>query len=383
MSRPDLNKVKERLLEFSQKKGYLTFNDILNVTETERLPIDDVDRLCDLIIAEGTIIKEDDSVQIPQDSVISFDRSKYDYDRLYKKIIKIDSSLSWYIDRVRNIEPPRLGEEAFLLQHVKEGNQYAKERLILMFLKVALRIAYWHHEKFGFPLDETIQDANVGLVLAIDKYFQKNRTSRFSTYAPWWIRNYIMRSTQGLNTSYNIPIHLKEKIISVIKIKNSHYCNECDSSLFCPQLINEIRHHLNCSYGTAKRCLQLTLDPISLNELNERDESDYGETEEQIINKIYHELVKDEIEKALLNLPLRYHIVICERFGFNGKQPKSLEQTGKMLGITRERARQIEAKTIRMLRANKSFLNKIKLKETKQSIESQYKKRKTKKERKK
>lgn len=349
-------KVKMQLMVLAKEKGYLNINDILKYAEISDLAIDEVDRLCDLIISDGVIIGDEEitTFEEPDKNDTSiYNKSQLDYDKIYNKVLKIDNSLIWYIEKVKSIKPPQIGEEALLIYHAKEGNEYARERLITMFLKVALRIALWHHEKFKFPLDETIQDANIGLLLALDK-FPIERNIRFSTYAPWWIRQYIMRKTQGLSKIfYDIPAHMKDKLISVIKVRDRHDCSNCISMSFCPVLLQDIINQMNCNAQMAVAYLNLLQEPFSVEELVDNDDVrlfDYSEGADELFEVTYLEVLSQHIEKKLAQLKERNRKVLEERFGLIDGNPKTLEEVGITVGVTRERIRQIEAKTLEKLR---------------------------------
>jgi RNA polymerase primary sigma factor len=269
--------------------------------------------------------------------------------------VKIDSSLAWYIEKLKEIAPPQQGEEALLIHHAKEGNIYAKERLITMFLKVALRIALWHHEKFKFPLAETIQDANIGLILALEK-FPIEKNIRFSTYAPWWIRQYIVRQTQGFsNIFYSLPVHTKEKLIVILKIRSKYdyECSECESFYNCFRLHREIMDQINCDMESAVNYLNLLQTPINIEELvteNYNLSYVYNESNENILENVYKNELTKQLNTAFSKLKEKECFVLNERFGLIDGEPKTLETVGTMLGVTRERVRQIESRALKRLK---------------------------------
>jgi RNA polymerase sigma factor (sigma-70 family) len=269
--REDKEHVYSLLKQLANQKGYITFDDILKSADSASIPIDEVDRLCELIISEGIIICDNDDIKVDSNApeVPRYDKSQLNYTVIYKRVLTIDKTLFWYVEKLKLIEPPQKGEEALLVQHVKEGNQFANDRLISMFLKVALRIALWHHDKFGYPLDETIQDANVGLILALKKIPQEMNV-RFSTYAHWWILQYITRQTQGLSgVFYNLPAHIKEKLKLVIKIKRNHDCPQCIKLGHCSNLVKDICRQLSVDSETALYYLDLIQDRFSLEQVEE------------------------------------------------------------------------------------------------------------------
>ena len=138
-----------QLLGVSTSKGYVTFDDILEVIDILELPIDDVDRISGQLLSIGCIIKETDKQMLEEDSSEEFsDRSKLDYEAIYREALALDSSLDSYIKYVQQIPPPALREAENLIYQAKDGNDYAKTRIILMYLKVVIRIALWASKKY-------------------------------------------------------------------------------------------------------------------------------------------------------------------------------------------------------------------------------------------
>lgn len=361
----DIGEVKKNvtstLLQLAKQKGYITYDDLLNNADAAALPIDEVERLCELIILEGVIIRDNDELVASNDVIADdstgstkYDKSHLDYNSIYKKALAIDESLAGYIEKIKMIEPPQQGEEALLIYHAKEGNQFARDRIVTMFLKVALRIAIWHHEKFGYPLDETIQDANIGLLLAVDR-FPIEKNFRYSTYAPWWVRQYITRKTQGVSkTFYDIPAHLKDKLINVLKIQRKHDCPKCSSLGSCVNLMKEICDQMSIDQGMASYYLDLIRDPFSIEELVEEEESqllnDMVEASDYISETIHLLGLKEELMGVLSLLKERERTVLELRYGLIDGEQKTLEEVGMLLGVTRERIRQIEVKAFVRIR---------------------------------
>ena len=304
------------LIELSVKKGFVTIEEILNCLNNVNLPLDEVDRLCESLISRGVIIREGSDyaeIQVNDDGEYQYDKSRIDYDSLFDKVIKLDPSLADYVNEIRLIPPPQHREEISLIYHAKDGNTYARERIITMYLKVALRIALWNYDRYALPLAETIQDANMGLVKALDK-MPLNPENRFSTYAPWWMRQYIYRATQGISKKYYLPVHLKDKIYAVIEIKNNHDCDLCLNVRFCPGLIEEICQRLSVNHETAESYLDIIEEPINIDENLESEEdalmySDNGAIEARWL--------KDAIKETLATLPYKERRVIELRFGIN------------------------------------------------------------------
>ncbi len=348
----DNKSVIDYLIEVSRQKGYVTIDDVINSVDTFNLPLEDIDRICENLIASEVIILEEEKSNNSQDEENSYDRSRLDYEEIFKRIIKIDPSLTSYINEIRVIQPPQNREEATLIGPAKEGNVYAKERLISMFLRVVVRIALWFYDTYSLPLAESIQDGNIGLIKAIEK-FSYSSDNRFSTYAPWWIRQSINRFTIDAANSYYVPAHLKEQLFSVRKIIIGHTCEKCLDAKPCPNLINQINTELILDNKTTLDYLRILDDFYSIEECLENDESifsDFGEFNYILMDGIINEDNRRLIKSILLSISEKERRVIILRNGLNDGKTRTLEEIGSILRVTRERIRQIEAKAIKKLR---------------------------------
>lgn len=348
----------KQLLQLSSIKGYINLDDIFTLVKTASLPIDEVDRLCEHLISNNIIIRDDVKNEGEAPDKNGYDRSQLDYDAIFRRAIKIDQSLMGYIEKLKLITPPQLGEEANLLLHSKEGNAYAHDRIITMYLKVALRIALWHHKKYGYPLDETIQDANIGLLRALEK-IELSTGKRFSTYSPWWVRQYIGRQTQGVSrTFFQMPVHIKDKLVVVIDIKRKHDCVNCEEYEYCTFLVKEVCSKLVINEDKAHYYLNLLENPISIEETIENENEDLFNDNciciHNIFDKLHYELLKNNVSKILLTLKDREREVLELRLGLIDGQQRTLEEVGKIIGVTRERIRQIESKALNRLRHHSS-----------------------------
>ena len=157
----------EQLLLLSKSKTFLTTEDILNKVIAANLPVDELDRVCESLLDKGVLICQDPSeidYDINLDDVFN-DRSQIDYEIIFNRVIQIDNSLKDYISDLRQIPSPKTNEEKRLIVRAREGNGYATNRIITMFLKVVVRIALWYYDNYSLPLMDTIQDGNVGLLM--------------------------------------------------------------------------------------------------------------------------------------------------------------------------------------------------------------------------
>lgn len=343
----------EKLVKLSDSKGYISFEDILDTIELFGLPMEEVDRISGYLLTYGCIIREANIQEIEYDDEEINDRSKLNYDDIFSKVLEIDGSLEEYINELKAIPPPGYKEVESLIYQAKEGNIYARTRIISMYLKVVVRIALWASEKYRTPIADAIQNGNLGLIIALEKY-DPDGEHKFSTYAPWWIRQNISRETSSINALIYFPAHMKEILFNLYDLVFEHDCNECSGHSVCKNLISDVMEKLNVDYETAKKYIEYLYPLYSVEEIcenvNEESFCDNGLKEYEMVETVDFEMCKITTNKILNELRPREKEILDLRFGFSDNVPKTLEVIGNFKGVTRERIRQIESKAIRKLK---------------------------------
>lgn len=187
----------KNLQDLYKERGFITEENILDSVIDNNLSLNDIDRLCEILLSMGFIIRADTiktsstKLKIDYEEEV-YDRSQIDYEEFYKEVVSIDDSLSLFIKGVSRILPPQHREWSNLMPHAKNGNEFARQRILEMYLRTVIRISLWHHKKYDLPLADTIQEGFVGLITALEKY-DLIRQENFATYAPWWVRQVIFR----------------------------------------------------------------------------------------------------------------------------------------------------------------------------------------------
>lgn len=339
-----------------RERGYVTIDEIINLVDEADLPLHEVDRLCERLQNNGVIILEENEINNSIESGTIVDKSRIDYNEIFNRVIDIDPCLKEYINEIRFIPPPQLREEFALIQQAKDGNPYAKDRIIKMYLKIVVRIALQYYDRYSLPLAETIQDGNVGLVKALVK-MPDFSDQRFSTYAPWWIRQVIERSTLGLTNDFYIPFHLKQKLYVIVEISKDHYCEECSTSGLCKCLIEQICMKIDLDYKSVTDLLNIVYSRISIDEYSLDDSvhelfTDFGEKETSMIEELFTDQIISIIFTSLNEKESR---VLKYRYGIYDGIDRTLEEVGNIFGVTRERIRQIESKAIKKLKRSRKF----------------------------
>ena len=249
-----------------------------------------------------------------------------------------------------DLEPARLKE---ILEQIKRGKKIsdeAKARMAKSNLRLVVSIAKRYTNR-GLPFFDLIQEGNIGLMKAVDK-FEYRKGYKFSTYATWWIRQAISRAIADQARTIRIPIHMIETINRINKI-NRKYLQEEGKE---PD-VSVIAKEVGLSVDKVKQVIKITKEPISLEApiANEEDGKfgDFVEDKTSLspIDQILKSDLREQIDDVLSQLNEREKAVISMRFGLlEDESDRTLEEIGKALNVTRERVRQIESSAIKKLK---------------------------------
>lgn len=281
------------------------------------------------------------------------------------KNLKLKDDLKQYLSEISKIPLLTLEQEKELSLRVSKGDKKAEKAFIEHNLRLVVSVAYrYYYGSFtgnAHNLLDLIQDGNLGLMKAV-KEFDGTKGYKFSTYAYYWIRQAIMRGINNKSRSIRIPVWQYEKLINYNR-KISKLENELNRKL----TDKEISNHLKITINEVIELKQFRAGTISLNtkiDNNSDNDAEFGDfipsPEESPEEKSIETNFKEQVQKIfeVCNLKEQEILVLKCRFGFNDGKPMTLEETGKVLGTTRERARQIEKWALIKIRRS-SYIKKL------------------------
>lgn len=324
-------------------KGYIHEEEALNLISNYDVSLKDTEHLIGILLKLGVIF----STNIKQNDNDYSDFGFIDYEAIFNEIIKIDRKLKNIISYIKKIKPPQRNEFGNLYIQSKSGNTFARNRIIEMNMRQAVRHALYFSKKYSYPLEECIQDAFNGLVLGLEK-FDINKSLNFPIHITWSIRQVLYREVLIGNYLIRSPIHLKEKLFKVFRLfkdKSEKYKTENKI-----KILKKIRRILTCSEKEAIVIFNYFKTNINIDYLIKAHYSDNCEYENLIMEKSTNSQLNIRLKSILSTIPSREKIVIFNRFGIDIPKPLTLDEIGEMLGVSRERIRQIEKKALRRLR---------------------------------
>jgi RNA polymerase primary sigma factor len=260
-----------------------------------------------------------------------------------------DPGLTKYLQEISQIPLLTPEQEIELARKIRNGDAAAREQMITANLRLVVTIAR-DYANFGVPLLDLISEGNIGLTKAVER-FNPDKGAKLSTYAMWWIKQCIKRALADQSKTIRLPVHLVDKLAKVRRVSL-----QISDELGREPTDDELGAELGIASQKVAQLRSTGIRPASLNAPIAADEStEFGETVGDENAQTPFELLRDknllgEIDGLIDALNSREKKIISQRFGLDGGVPKTLDDVGKNLGVTRERIRQLQNNALAKLR---------------------------------
>ena len=339
------------------KKGALSSSDIDEAMEELNYDMDGYENLLDKLEDNGIPLPgevSDSDMDEIENEVARLGKAENMEKILEQEGVSIDDPVRMYLKEIGKV-PLLSGEREKELAEImatstdEAQKEAAKNELVEANLRLVVSIAKRYVGKGMFFLD-LIQEGNLGLMKAVDKY-DSDKGFKFSTYATWWIRQAITRAIADQARTIRIPVHMVETIHKV-----NRYSRQMLQELGREATADEIGEKMGMSAEKVREIIKIAMDPVSLETpIGEEEDSHLGdfipdEDAPEPSEVASATILREVIERELNTLTSREAHVIKLRFGLYDGRMRTLEEVGKEFDITRERIRQIEAKALRKLR---------------------------------
>lgn len=340
------------LIEKGKKSGVLTYTEIMDTFQGNDLTPEQIDEIYEKLNGMGIeVVPEvpDEIEPLDDGPALEGQQEEIDVDLSIPEGVGIDDPVRMYLKEIGRVPLLSPEEEVSLAKRMEQGDEEAKRKLAEANLRLVVSIAKRYVGR-GMLFLDLIQEGNLGLIKAVEK-FDFRKGFKFSTYATWWIRQAITRAIADQARTIRIPVHMVETINKLIRVSRQllqEYGREPTPE--------EIAREMNITEEKVREIMKIAQEPVSLETpIGEEEDSHLGDFIEDHEARAPAEeasftLLREQLDEVLKTLTDREQKVLRLRFGLDDGRARTLEEVGQKFGVTRERIRQIEAKTLRKLR---------------------------------
>ncbi len=347
-----IRKVVVDLIKKGRDQGFLTQDEILEAFPDAEKRLFELDELYEKLLAENVDVFESITPEESESEEKTKERIEKEIALLTKlegEVISSTDPVRQYLREIGKVNLLTAEDEIELAKKFEKGDKKSKDILTETNLRLVVSIAKKYIGR-GLSLLDLIQEGNQGLIRAVEKYDWR-RGFKFSTYATWWIRQAITRAIADQARTIRIPVHMVETINKLYRTSR-----RLMQELGREPTPEEIGEELELDADRVREIFKIAQDVTSLEApVGEEGESQLGdfipdEATLSPVDQASKQLLKDHLDEVLATLSDREARVLKLRFGLEGTKQMTLEEVGKVFGVTRERIRQIEAKALRKLK---------------------------------
>ncbi|AZP05328.1 RNA polymerase sigma factor RpoD [Jeotgalibaca ciconiae] len=351
-----LEQVTNQVIKEHKLLGSIFYDDLTDKVATPfQLDADQMDKLIQKMEDSGVSVVDADGgptarqLKTEEKKKVEKKEEKIEEEVTAPAGVKINDPVRMYLKEIGRVSLLTADEEKELAIRILDGDQEAKQELAEANLRLVVSIAKRYVGR-GMHFLDLIQEGNMGLMKAVEK-FDHEKGFKFSTYATWWIRQAITRAIADQARTIRIPVHMVETINKLVRIQR-----QLLQDLGREPTPEEIGAEMDLPTEKVREILKIAQEPVSLETpIGEEDDSHLGDfiEDQEVTSPAEHTaqtLLKEQLEEVLDTLTDREENVLRLRFGLDDGNVRTLEQVGKVFGVTRERIRQIEAKALRKLR---------------------------------
>jgi RNA polymerase primary sigma factor len=338
----------QRLVADGLERGFLTYDEIAAGLQDVELNPEQIEDFYTFLVECSIELVEGEQHKHPPHEQPALPDDAKEPPKLDLTVEPSLDSLRLYLREIGKVPLLTADQEVYLAKRVERGDLAAKTQMIEANLRLVVSIAKPHVGR-GLSFLDLIQEGSLGLIRAVEK-FDYRRGFKFATYATWWIRQAVTRAVADKARTIRIPSHMIERLNSVGYIQR-----QLVQRLGREPRPDEIAGELELTTEEVREILRMAQLPVSLEKpIGEKEDARLGDfVEDQLaespLDATAVSLRREDIDYALAALPERERRVIELRFGLHGGQPRTLDEVGRTLGVTRERIRQIENTTLRKL----------------------------------